>query len=92
MTTKAEFVARLSAETGLSKKEALSALSAVEKLVYEDLASGEAVLPGLGKLKVKQRGERAGRNPRTGENLTIAARKVVKFVATSKLKQFVQGS
>lgn len=90
MTTKADFIARLSTSTGLSKKAVGDTLAAVEGLVFEDLQrSGEALLPGIGKLKVRHRNARQGRNPRTGEALTIAARNVVKFSATRRLKQSV---
>jgi nucleoid DNA-binding protein len=90
MTTKADLINRLSSNTGLNKKQAAKIFEIIEGFIYQDLNfDGEALIPGIGKLKVKNRGERLGRNPRTGENLTIAARDVVKFSATRRLKKFV---
>ncbi len=90
MTTKAQFIARLSENTNLSKKQATVVLEEVSRLITDDLIdNGEALIPGIGKLKVKERGERQGRNPRTGETLTIAARKVARFSASRHLKQAV---
>lgn len=90
MTTKTEVIARLSTSTGLTKKQVADVLDAYQRGVYSDLdIHGEALLPGLGKLKVKHRNERQGRNPRTGEGLTIPAGSVVKFTATRRLKQLV---
>lgn len=93
MTTKADLIARLSSNTGLNKKQAAKVFEIIEGFIYQDLNfDGEALIPGIGKLKVKARGTRLGRNPRTGESLTIQARDVVKFSATRRLKQFVAGT
>lgn len=90
MTTKADLINRLSADTGLNKKQAAIIFSLLEEYVYQDLTfTDEALLPGIGKLKIKSRGSRVGRNPRTGESLTIPARDVVKFSVTRRLKKFV---
>lgn len=90
MTTKTELVARLSTAAGITKDKAREILDIIADITFEDLASNDAaVLPGLGKLKVRQRGERQGRNPKTGNAMTIPARLVVKFSASRGLKGYV---
>ncbi len=67
-----------------------SVLNALGKVVQESLAAGDEVtLPGIGKLSVTTRAARAGRNPRTGEALAIAAKKTPKFSALKALKDAV---
>ena len=53
-------------------------------------AGGEVPLPGLGKLKTKDRAARMGRNPRTGEAMTIPARRVVVFAPSEKLDRDIR--
>lgn len=90
MANKANLIARLSEITGASKKESQLFVEALAAISMQDLSEeGEAILPGLGKLKVRSRNARTGRNPRTGETLNIPARNVVKFSATSQLKASV---
>ena len=65
-------------------------LVTLEMITIESLASeGEAILPGIGKLKVKETREREGRNPATGEAITIPAGKRVVFKATKSVKDSV---
>jgi DNA-binding protein HU-beta len=86
--TKDEFVRRVAAESGLSKKDAGTAVDAVIKSIEDALRSGEEVsFTGFGKFHVAQRGAREGRNPRTGEAMRIAASKVPRFTAGSGLKR-----
>jgi len=51
--------------------------------------NGKVALPGIGTLKVVQRSERKGRNPITGEEITIPARKALKFTAASAIKKAI---
>ncbi len=89
--TKNEFVDRVAAESGLSKKDAGAAVDAVIKSVENALGAGEEVnFTGFGKFHVAERGAREGRNPRTGETMTIAASKVPRFTAGSGLKKAVK--
>ena len=89
--TKNEFVDRVAAESGLSKKDAGSAVDAVIKSIEDALGSGEEVnFTGFGKFHVAERGAREGRNPRTGETMTIAASRVPRFTAGSGLKKAVK--
>ncbi len=86
--TKAQLVEKIYAKAGLPTKTlAESALDAVIASVRESLASGESVtFTGFGTFKVVERAARKGRNPRTGEEITIPAGKVAKFSAGKGLK------
>ena len=89
--TKNEFVDRVASQSGLSKKDAGSAVDAVISSIEKALKSGEEVsFTGFGKFHVAERGAREGRNPRTGETMTIAASKVPRFTAGSGLKKAVK--
>jgi len=89
--TKSEFVDRVASQSGLSKKDAGSAVDAVISSIEDALQSGEEVsFTGFGKFHVASRGAREGRNPRTGESMTIAASKVPRFTAGSVLKKAVR--
>ena len=91
MTTKAEFVDKVAAKSGLSKKDAGAAVDAVIDSIEESLRSGDEVsFTGFGKFHVANRGAREGRNPRTGETMTIAASRVPRFTAGSGLKKAVK--
>ncbi len=86
--TKAELVAKVAAEAGLTKAAAERCVNAGINALVEALAKGERVaLPGLGVFNVKERKARKGRNPRTGEEIKIPARKVVTFSAAKALKE-----
>jgi DNA-binding protein HU-beta len=89
--TKSDFVDKVAAESGLSKKDAGSAVDAVIRSIENALKSGEEVsFTGFGKFHVADRGAREGRNPRTGETMTIAASRVPRFTAGSGLKKAVK--
>jgi DNA-binding protein HU-beta len=91
MTTKSEFVDKVAASSGLSKKDAGAAVDAFIATVEGELKSGgEVNFTGFGKFHVAQRGAREGRNPRTGETMTIAASRVPRFTAGSGLKKAVK--
>ena len=91
MTTKAEFVDKVAAKSGLSKKDAGAAVDAVIGSIEDSLKSGDEVsFTGFGKFHVADRGAREGRNPRTGETMTIAASRVPRFTAGSGLKKAVK--
>ena len=89
--TKSDFVDKVASESGLSKKDAGSAVDAMLKSIEGALSSGDEVsFTGFGKFHVAERGAREGRNPRTGETMTIAASKVPRFTAGSGLKKAVK--
>ena len=84
---KTELVAAMAEKTELSKKDAETALKAFTDVVAEELKKGEKVqLVGFGTFEVAEREAREGRNPRTGETMTIAASKSPKFKAGKALK------
>lgn len=84
---KTELVAAMAEKTELSKKDAEKALKAFTDVVAEELKKGEKVqLVGFGTFEVAEREAREGRNPRTGETMSIAASKSPKFKAGKALK------
>ena len=87
---KTELVAAIAKKTELSKKDAEKALKAFTDVVAEELKKGEKIqLVGFGTFEVKERAEREGRNPQTGETMKIAACKTPKFKAGKALKDAV---
>ena len=90
MRTKKEVIEALAERTQQSKIDTEAFLDALGDCVRESLAQGnEAVLPGIGKLTVKERPARTGRNPATGEPIQIAARKAPAFSVAKALKDAV---
>jgi DNA-binding protein HU-beta len=84
---KAELIDTVAAEAGLSKSDAANAVDAVFTTITKSLAGGNAVtLVGFGTFAVTDRAARTGRNPRTGEAITIPASKNPKFKAGKALK------
>jgi DNA-binding protein HU-beta len=89
--TKSDFVEKVASTSGLSKKDAGTAVDAMLESLENALKSGEEVsFTGFGKFHVAERGAREGRNPRTGESMTIAASRVPRFTAGSGLKKAVK--
>ncbi len=87
---KAELIASIADRSGLSKADAGKALEAFVSTVTDGLAAGERVsLVGFGTWSVDERAARMGRNPRTGEEIAIAAKKVVKFKVGATLANSV---
>ena len=88
--TKTQTIATLAEKTGLSKSDVSNLLDAVASLAYAEAADG-FTLPGIGKLMLVDRAERQGRNPATGETITIPAKKVVKFRVAKACKDALLG-
>jgi len=89
--TKAELVARAAEKAGVSKKQADRCLKAFIEVITDALQKGERIaIPGFGVFQVKERSERKGRNPRTGEIITIPARKVVHFKPAKQLRDLIK--
>lgn len=87
---KTELVDAMSKESGLTKKDSEAALKAFIEAVSTALAKGEDVsLVGFGTFGVGVRAERSGRNPKTGETITIKASKTPKFKPGKALKDKV---
>lgn len=87
-----ELVAKIAEKSGLTKADAEKALDGTLKAIEGALKTGDDIrLVGFGNFEVKTRGERTGRNPKTGETITIAATKAVVFKAGKALKEAVNG-
>lgn len=87
---KAELVSAIADKADLSKKDAEAALKAFTDVVTEELKKGEKIqLVGFGTFEVSERAARTGRNPQTGEEMTIPASKAPKFKAGKALKDFI---
>ncbi len=87
---KLEFVTAVAENSGLDKKSADKAVKAVIEVVKAELAKGEKIqIAGFGTFEVAERAERTGRNPKSGEVMTIAASKSPKFKAGKALKDAV---
>lgn len=90
--TKAELAEMLFERLGLNKRESKDMVEAFYEIVHGTLVSGQDVkLSGFGNFNIRRKAPRPGRNPRTGESIPIAARNVVTFHASHKLKSLVQG-
>lgn len=87
---KAELVDAIAEKAGVTKKEADAVLSAVIETIVESVAGGDKVaLVGFGSFEKRHRKEREGRNPKTGEAMTIAATSVPAFSAGKSFKEKV---
>ncbi len=89
---KTELIDKLAEEAGTTKAQAERDLTALYSVITAALVTGDSVaIPGIGKFEVKERAERKGRNPSTGESVIIPASKAVTFKATKTLKDAVRG-
>ena len=87
---KTQFVDAVAQKAGMSKREAEAAVNAMTAVVADALKAGDKVqLIGFGTFEVKTRAARNGRNPKTGETITIAASKAPTFSAGKALKDAV---
>lgn len=85
--TKAAIAEHIQAGTGLSKKESSEMMEAVFSIMKSTLESGETLkISGFGSFVVKQKANRRGRNPQTGETITIEARRILTFKPSTVLK------
>ncbi|ALS61264.1 MULTISPECIES: integration host factor subunit alpha [Pandoraea] len=89
--TKAELAELLFEHVGLNKREAKDMVEAFFESIRDALESGDSVkLSGFGNFQLRDKPQRPGRNPKTGEAIPIAARRVVTFHASQKLKSMVE--
>ena len=89
---KNELVEGIAAKTDLSKADAARAVAALTDIIAETLQKGDSLsLVGFGTFEVRSRAARIGRNPKTGEELKIAAAKVPAFKPGAALKAAVNG-
>ena len=88
--TKAKIIEKVSTRNGFTKKLSTETVETLLEIIKQTLASGEDVLiSGFGKFCVKEKSERKGRNPATGEDMMLAPRKVVTFRCSGKLRDKV---
>ncbi|MEW5893043.1 MAG: integration host factor subunit alpha [Pseudomonadota bacterium] len=89
--TKAELANLLFEKVGLNKREAKEMVEAFFEEVRSALENGDSVkLSGFGNFQLRDKPQRPGRNPKTGEEMPITARRVVTFHASQKLKAMVE--
>ena len=85
--TKTELIENVAQAADMTKKEAAQAVNVVLSTIEKALKNEDSVaLPGFGTFSVRERSERKGRNPQTGEEITIPAGKAVRFKAGKNLK------
>ena len=83
---KAELVAKISEDTGITKSQANQALDSFVDTITKTLkGGGKVTLVGFGTFSVSKRNARTGRNPKTGETIKIKAKKVARFKAGKEL-------
>jgi len=89
--TKSEIANRLFDEVGLNKREAKEFVDAYFEEIRAALESGDNVqLSGFGNFQLREKNQRPGRNPKTGEEIPISARRVVTFRPGQKLRARVE--
>lgn len=89
--TKADMSERLFEELGLNKREAKELVDLMFEEIRQTLENGEQVkLSGFGNFDLREKNQRPGRNPKTGEEIPISARRVVTFRPGQKLKARVE--
>lgn len=87
---KTEIVEQAACDAGITKAEAAKAFESIVESIKESLKKGEkTMIVGFGTFSVTERSAQTGRNPQTGEKISIAAKKVPKFTASSSLKEAV---
>lgn len=89
---KSDLIAAVAAKTGETKKNAEASINAMIDVIAETLANGDKIqLVGFGSFEVRQRAARKGRNPQTGKEMKIDAKKAPVFKAGKALKDAVNG-
>ena len=88
--TKADIFEKVQAGTGMKKKESAEMVEAVFSIMKSTLESGETLkISGFGCFEVKQKKDRRGRNPQTGESITIEARRILTFKPSNLLRDAI---
>ena len=88
--SKSQVAAEIADKAGLKKKQAAEILEIIASLAYKN-AKNTFTLPGIGKLVLVNRKARIGRNPATGEQIQIPAKRVVKFRVAKAAKDAILG-
>jgi len=88
--TKADIVEKIYEKVGFSKKESAELVETVFDLIKSTLEDGDKIkIAGFGNFVVKEKSDRRGRNPQTGEEITIVARKILTFKPSQVLKSAI---
>ncbi len=88
--TKAQIAEMIAEQNGFAKNKSIAIVENLIEIIKHTLESGEDVLvSGFGKFCVKEKGQRRGRNPASGSDLILLARKVVTFKCSGKIRQKV---
>ena len=88
--TKASIIEKVSTENGWTRKQSLEYVDLLLEIMKSVLASGEDLLiSGFGKFSVKEKRERSGRNPATGDDLILRPRKVVTFKGSARMRDHI---
>jgi len=90
--TKASLMKSVCNNSNLPKRESISTVEALLETIKRTLASGEDVLiSGFGKFCVKDKKERRGRNPQTGDDMMVDARRIVRFKCSNVMRDKING-
>ncbi len=90
--TKSHLIDAIAEQNGYAKNKSAETVETILELIKSSLASGEDVLiSGFGKFCVKEKRERRGRNPATGEDMVLSPRRVVTFRCSGRLREKVNG-
>ncbi|MBW2060570.1 MAG: integration host factor subunit alpha [Deltaproteobacteria bacterium] len=88
--TKADIVSAVQAKMGFPRRVTSSVVDDLFEIIKETLVKGESVkVSGFGNFEVREKKARRGRNPRTGEEITISARRVLKFKPSQVLRKAI---
>ncbi|MEA2013897.1 MAG: integration host factor subunit alpha [Thermodesulfobacteriota bacterium] len=86
--TKADIIRNIHEKIGISKSDSAHFAESVFEIIKKTLAGGEDIkISGFGKLNIKEKTSRRGRNPQTGEEMKISARRVLTFKSSQVLKK-----
>ena len=90
--TKSQIIESITERNGFTKKQSIETIEIILEIIKSTLASGDDVLiSGFGKFCVKEKRERKGRNPSTGEDMMLRPRSVVTFRCSGKLREKING-
>ena len=90
--TRADLIDSIYNQVGLSKNKSVQLIESLLETIKRTLENGEDVLiSGFGKFSVKEKNERRGRNPQTGEDLMLDSRRVVTFKCSGNLRDKING-
>ena len=90
--TKSHLIDTIAEQNGFTKKKSTETVETILELIKSTLTAGQDVLiSGFGKFCIKDKQERRGRNPATGEDMMLGSRRVVTFRCSGKLRERING-